>query len=57
MSSTVAFRAALVREIEQSMKRIDQFPGGFEDGEKEFQDGQLDAYAHILSLVSDMEDQ
>lgn len=53
MSTTVAYRAALVREIEQAMKRIDQFPGGFEDGERDFQEGQLDAYGHLLSLIKD----
>lgn len=55
--STVAYRVSLVRKIEQAMKRIDQFPGGFEDGERDFQEGQLDAYAHVLTLISDMEDQ
>lgn len=35
------------------MKRINQFPGGFEDGERDFQDGQLNAYAHVLLFLKD----
>lgn len=51
--STVAYRAALVREIEQSMKRIhDNNPGFMLDGYGRA-DGQLDAYAHILLLLKD----
>jgi hypothetical protein len=50
---TVAYRAALVREIRQAMERIHPHPGG----SRNYQDGQLDAYAHILTLVDDMEDQ
>lgn len=51
--STIALRAALVREIEQAMDRIRQWPGGFEDCEGAFQHGQLDAYSHMLMLVQD----
>lgn len=52
--STVAYRASLVREINQAMKQIhmSQF---VEDGNVDYQDGKLDAYAHILTLISDME--
>lgn len=53
--STVAYRAALVREIEQIMKRV-QSQHWYSDYEGGMQDGKLDAYAHILSIVSDMED-
>lgn len=49
--STVAYRAALVREIEQAMKRIIAGSG------YSYQDGQLDAYAHMLTIIADMEDQ
>lgn len=51
--SNIAFRASLVREIEQTMKRIDQFPGGLIEGERDFQEGQLDAYAHVLLFLKD----
>lgn len=43
--STVSYRAALVREIEQAMKRIGAMFG------TSFHDGQLDAYTSILQLV------
>lgn len=55
MSSTVAYRAALVREIKKAMKRIEST----ETPSKEtywLQVGLLDAYGHILSLVDDLED-
>lgn len=56
--STFAYRAALVREIEQAMKRIQTCYDSDRDRQwVAYDDGQLDAYAHILSLVSDMEDQ
>lgn len=51
--STFAFKASLIREIEQAMQRIQRYPLGFMDGEVDFQDGQLDAYAHILMLLKD----
>lgn len=43
--STVAYRAALVREIEQTMRRLEVWSEG------DFTDGQLDAYANILQLL------
>lgn len=50
--STIAFRATLVREIEQAMKRVDEFaPKSHE--EEFYTDGKLDAYAHVLMLVKD----
>lgn len=52
--STIALRAVLVREIENAMKRVNDYPAG-PDG-CEFQSGQLDAYAHILMLLKDDED-
>lgn len=51
--STIALRVALVREIEQSMRRIDHWPEGFEEGTGTYQDGQLDAYSHMLMLLKD----
>lgn len=53
--STVSYRAALVREIEQAMRRVDVLQNN-EYGQG-LVDGQLDAYAHVLTLISDMEDQ
>jgi hypothetical protein len=54
--STFAFKAILIREIEQAMKRIET--GHVTDAmDVYFQEGQLDAYAHMLTLISDMEDQ
>jgi hypothetical protein len=51
--STFAYRAALVREIEQSMLTIHRFPTGYDEEERGYQDGMLDAYAHILMLLKD----
>ncbi len=51
--STIAFRASLVREIEQSMERIHFFPDGHYLADRAYQDGQLDAYAHVLQLIKD----
>lgn len=56
--STIAYRASLVRTIEQAMKRVDcaeKFPHDVRY--QNFLQGKLDAYAHILSLIDDMEDQ
>lgn len=49
--STVAYRAALVREIIESMKRID--PGQYDTVADAYAEGRLDAYAHVLQLVGD----
>lgn len=54
--STVAYRAALVREVEQTMKRVGSLRAD-NDYEAGWTAGRLDAYAHVLALVSDMEDQ
>ncbi len=53
--STVAYRAALVRKIEQAIRRIDVW---HEDDSPEeiFRAGQYDAYQDILFLVNDLED-
>lgn len=55
--STVAYRASLVREIEQAMKRITCHPETISLERMAYDEGQLDAYAHMLTLISDMEDQ
>ena len=52
--STVAYRAALVREIEQSMKQVSLFPT-VSDEEGGYQEGRLDAYAHVLMLLKDVD--
>lgn len=53
--STFAYRASLIRKINHAMDRIQS---DYEMDEPwSFQAGQLDAYAHMLTLVSDMEDQ
>jgi len=65
--STVAFRAALVREIEQTMIRlaappfrsvgVDENPMNLmrlpTEWSAGYKDGQLDAYAHVLQLIKD----
>ncbi len=53
MSSTVAFRAALVREIEQTMNRRIHPPEGAFDEDLGYYNGSMDAYAHILLLIKD----
>lgn len=53
MSTTISYRAGLIRKIEENMKRVDRSAGEFEDGERDFQEGQLDAYAHVLLLLKD----
>ena len=56
--STVAYRASLVREIEQAMKRLDISDDGGEGSlNVYYDDGQRAAYAHILTIVGGMEDQ
>jgi len=50
--STVAYRAALIREIEQTMKQVELFPA-VTDEEGGYQEGRLDAYAHVLMLLKD----
>ena len=47
--STHAFKALLVREIEQSMMRLDEHSGA----DPWYLEGQLDAYAHVLQLIKD----
>lgn len=58
--STIAYRAALVREIENSMKRLaDSIPdnAGLSPTAQRtidlYRDGKLDAYAHVLLLLKD----
>ncbi len=55
--STTAYRASLVREIEQAMKRAEDnaYDDLINDGHSDFLDGQTEAYAHILCLVGDLE--
>jgi hypothetical protein len=50
--STVAFRASLVREIEQAMQRADEIER-MDHSHDAFLTGQVDAYAHILMLIKD----
>jgi hypothetical protein len=54
--STVAYRAALIREIKQAMKRVDISLVTNDAYYEGLVAGKLDAYAHILSLVDDLED-
>lgn len=53
--STIAFRALLVREIEQTMQRRIPPPEGAWDIDTGYYDGAMDAYAHVLTLIGDME--
>jgi ABC-type transport system involved in Fe-S cluster assembly fused permease/ATPase subunit len=53
--STDAFRATLVREIKQAMDRAQE--NAYDDlinyGTSDYLDGQMEAYAHILTLIMD----
>lgn len=51
--STVAYRAALVREIEQAMKGIQDLPVGQNLYARSRNEGRAEAYAHILLLLKD----
>jgi hypothetical protein len=53
--STVAYRAALVRKIEQSIRRNNTLHDNPVDQARH--DGRVEAYSHLLCLVGDMEDQ
>lgn len=56
--STVAYRASLIREIQQAMRDIQTLrPSGRNLYARARDAGELDAYAHMLTLISDMEDQ
>lgn len=50
--STIAFRAALIREIEQVMQRADAIDR-MDRSHDIFLRGQSDAYAHVLQLIKD----
>lgn len=50
--SNIAFRASLVREIEQTMEQVSLFQT-VSDEEWGYQDGRLDSYAHVLMLLKD----
>lgn len=56
MTSTTAARAALVRHIDQEMRRLNLWPS-LDHIESAFIQGKLDAYADILSLIGDLDSQ
>ncbi len=54
--STAAFRAALIREVEQTMQSIDESPSPGDYYTIAHRDGRMYAYAHILLLLKDEND-
>lgn len=51
--STQAFKAILIREINQAMDRIDPEYSHDDRVHTAWSEGQLEAYAHILSLIQE----